>query len=148
MCAAPHPYAVYDKLDFEIPVGSTGDNYDRYLCRLAEIEQSLRLIEQCLKQIPDGKHSLEPKEIKYAYEIQDAGKHACVEERRVNRGFTADGIKTLKEKGVTVYTPTAAEFAQFKTATQQPVIDWLKTKVDPKWIDGLLTAVKDAEVTK
>ncbi|MCR4295940.1 MAG: NADH-quinone oxidoreductase subunit D [Elusimicrobia bacterium] len=70
-----HPYAVYGKLDFEIPVGSTGDNYDRYLCRLAEIEQSLRLIEQCLEKIPDGKHSLEPKEIKYAFEMQDAGKH-------------------------------------------------------------------------
>ena len=42
---------------------------------MAEIEQSLRLVEQCLKQIPAGKHSLEPKEIKYAYEIQDAGKH-------------------------------------------------------------------------
>ena len=69
-----HPYAIYDKLDFEIPVGTTGDNYDRYLCRMAEIEQSLRLVEQCLKLIPAGKHSLEPKEIKYAFEIQDAGK--------------------------------------------------------------------------
>ena len=69
-----HPYSIYDRLDFEVPVGTTGDNYDRYLCRMAEIEQSLRLVEQCLKQIPDGKHSLEPKEIKYAYEIQDAGK--------------------------------------------------------------------------
>ncbi|MBI4060082.1 MAG: NADH-quinone oxidoreductase subunit D [Elusimicrobia bacterium] len=69
-----HPYAVYDRLDFEIPVGATGDNYDRYLCRMAEIEQSLRLVEQCLSQIPEGKHSLEPKEIKHAYEIQDAGK--------------------------------------------------------------------------
>jgi len=69
-----HPYAVYSKLDFEIPVGTTGDNYDRYLCRMAEIEQSLRLVEQCLKQIPAGKHSLEPKEIKHAFEIQDAGK--------------------------------------------------------------------------
>ena len=69
-----HPYAVYDKLDFEIPIGATGDNYDRYLCRMAEIEQSLRIIEQCLQLIPPGKHSLEPKEIKYAFEIQDAGK--------------------------------------------------------------------------
>jgi NADH-quinone oxidoreductase subunit D len=69
-----HPYAVYGKLDFEIPVGTTGDNYDRYLVRMAEIEQSLRLIEQCLEKIPAGKHSLEPKEIKWAYEIQDAGK--------------------------------------------------------------------------
>jgi tripartite ATP-independent transporter DctP family solute receptor len=80
--------------------------------------------------------------------VEDAGKHACAEERRVNRAFTAEGIKTLKDKGVTVYTPTADEFAQFKAATQQPVIDWLKTKVDPKWIDGLLAAVKDAEAKK
>ena len=77
--------------------------------------------------------------------VQDAGKVACAEERRVNRRFTADGIKTLKEKGVTVYTPTAAEIAQFKNATQQPVVDWLKTKIDPKWIDGVQAAVKDAE---
>ena len=77
--------------------------------------------------------------------VQKAGKDACIEERRVNRVFTAEGIKTLKEKGVTVYTPTADELAQFKAATQQPVIDWLKTKVDQKWIDGILAAVHDAE---
>jgi NADH-quinone oxidoreductase subunit D len=70
-----HPYLVYDKLDFEIPVGSTGDNYDRYLCRMAEIEQSLRLVEQCLAKIPQGQHSLAPSEMKHAYEFQDAGKH-------------------------------------------------------------------------
>ncbi|MBI3288536.1 MAG: NADH-quinone oxidoreductase subunit D [Elusimicrobia bacterium] len=69
-----HPYSVYDRLDFEVPVGSTGDNYDRYLCRMAEIEQSLLLVEQCLRLIPQGKHSLEPKEMKHAYELQDAGK--------------------------------------------------------------------------
>lgn len=80
--------------------------------------------------------------------VQDSAKLACAEERRVNRVFTADGIKTLKEKGVTVYTPTAAELAQFKAATQQPVTDWLKTKVDQNWIDGLLATVKDAETKK
>lgn len=80
--------------------------------------------------------------------VQDAGKVACAEERRVNRAFTSDGLKTLKEKGVTVYTPNAAELAQFKKATQQPVIDWLKTKVDQKWIDGLLAAIKDVEAKK
>lgn len=80
--------------------------------------------------------------------VLDAGKVACAEERRVNRALTSDGIKTLKEKGVTVYTPTAAELAQFKKATQQPVIDWLKTKVDQKWIDSLLVAVKDVEAKK
>jgi len=80
--------------------------------------------------------------------VQDAAKVACAEERRVNRVFTSDGIKTLTEKGVTVYTPTAAELAQFKAATQQPVTDWLKTKVDQKWIDGIQAAVKDAEAKK
>jgi TRAP-type C4-dicarboxylate transport system substrate-binding protein len=80
--------------------------------------------------------------------VQDAGKLACSEERRVNRVFTSDGVKTLTEKGVTVYTPTAAELAEFRAATQQPVTDWLKTKVDQKWIDGIQAAVKDAEAKK
>ena len=80
--------------------------------------------------------------------VQDAGKHACIEERRVNRVFASEGVKTLKDKGITVYTPTTTEVAQFRTATQQPVIDWLKTKVDQKWIDGILAAVKDAEAKK
>jgi len=70
-----HPYLVYDRLDFEVPVGVKGDNFDRYLVRLAEIEQSLRIIEQCFKQISAGKHSLEPAEMKDAFVIQDAGKH-------------------------------------------------------------------------
>jgi NADH-quinone oxidoreductase subunit D len=74
-----HPYLVYDRFEFEIPVGSKGDNFDRYLCRMAEIEQSLRIIEQALKQIPEGKHSLEPKEIKYAYELEDMGKRGDTE---------------------------------------------------------------------
>jgi TRAP-type transport system periplasmic protein len=80
--------------------------------------------------------------------VQSAAKLACSEERRVNRVFASDGIKTLKDKGVTVYTPTTDELAQFRGATQQPVIDWLKTKVDQKWIDGLQSAVKDAEAKK
>jgi NADH-quinone oxidoreductase subunit D len=74
-----HPYLVYDRFDFEIPVGSTGDNYDRYLVRMAEIEQSLRIVEQALAQIPAGKHSLEPAEIKYAYELEDMGKRGDTE---------------------------------------------------------------------
>jgi NADH-quinone oxidoreductase subunit D len=48
------PYLIYDRLDFEVPVGSKGDNLDRYFVRMAEMEQSLRIIEQCLAQIPDG----------------------------------------------------------------------------------------------
>lgn len=49
-----HPYLVYDKVDFDVPVGHRGDNYDRYLVRMDEIHQSLRIIRQCVKQMPQG----------------------------------------------------------------------------------------------
>ena len=42
------PYAVYDRLDFDIPVGVTGDCYDRYLVRVEELRQSTRLVKQCI----------------------------------------------------------------------------------------------------
>ena len=48
------PYLVYDRFDFDIPVGEHGDNYDRYLCRMDEMEQSMRIVEQALDQIPGG----------------------------------------------------------------------------------------------
>ena len=64
-----HPYLVYDQLKFDIPVGSVGDCYDRYLVRMEEMRQSARIISQCLDQlpggpvrIPDGKTVLPPKE--------------------------------------------------------------------------------------
>ena len=47
------PYSIYDRFDFDIPVGSNGDSYDRYLVRLEEIRQSVRIIEQAVEQMPD-----------------------------------------------------------------------------------------------
>ncbi|UQA61719.1 NADH-quinone oxidoreductase subunit D [Polyangium aurulentum] len=48
-----HPYMVYDRMQFEVPVGTTGDNYDRFMCRQEEIRQSARIIDQALAQMPD-----------------------------------------------------------------------------------------------
>jgi NADH-quinone oxidoreductase subunit D len=45
------PYLVYDQLDFDIPIGEVGDNYDRYLVCVEEMHQSLRIVEQCLTQL-------------------------------------------------------------------------------------------------
>ena len=48
------PYSSYEEFDFEVPLGSKGDNYDRFLVRFAEMEQSLRICEQAMARIPDG----------------------------------------------------------------------------------------------
>ncbi|MFV9875972.1 MAG: NADH-quinone oxidoreductase subunit D [Rickettsiales endosymbiont of Dermacentor nuttalli] len=48
------PYEIYDQLDFVVPVGKNGDCYDRYLIRIEEMYQSVRLIEQCLNKMPVG----------------------------------------------------------------------------------------------
>ncbi|HZO11992.1 MAG TPA: NADH-quinone oxidoreductase subunit D, partial [Polyangiaceae bacterium] len=48
-----HPYLTYDRYEFDVPVGTTGDNYDRFMCRQAEIRQCARIIEQALDQMPD-----------------------------------------------------------------------------------------------
>jgi TRAP-type transport system periplasmic protein len=80
--------------------------------------------------------------------VTDAAKDACAIERKTNRAFTASGARTLAEKGVTVYTPTPAEIAQFRAAAQAPVIEFLKTKIDPKLIDSVQAAVRQAEGAK
>jgi NADH-quinone oxidoreductase subunit D len=49
-----HPYMFYDKVDFDIPVGHDGDNYDRFMVRFEEVRQSMRIIEQCLEKMPDS----------------------------------------------------------------------------------------------
>jgi len=48
------PYAIYDKVDFDIPVGKNGDCYDRYLIRMEEMKQSLSIINQVLNKMPKG----------------------------------------------------------------------------------------------
>jgi len=49
-----YPYSVYPELDFDVPLGTTGDCLDRYLVRIEELKQCIRILRQCLKQIPDG----------------------------------------------------------------------------------------------
>ncbi len=49
-----HPYLTYDRFDFEVPVGSHGDNFDRFIVRIEEIRQSMKILEQALAQIAPG----------------------------------------------------------------------------------------------
>jgi NADH-quinone oxidoreductase subunit D len=67
-----YPYSGYEEFEFEVPLGSKGDNYDRFAVRFQEMEQSMRICEQAMKNLPEGPISvedphitLEPKERVY-----------------------------------------------------------------------------------
>ena len=49
-----HPYLVYDRFDFSVPVGTTGDCFDRFILRIEEITQSMRILDQAFDQMPEG----------------------------------------------------------------------------------------------
>lgn len=54
-----HPYFAYDRVDFDVPVGTRGDNFDRYLVRYYEALESVRIIRQCLRDLPKGPVNVE-----------------------------------------------------------------------------------------
>ena len=58
-----HPYSGYEQYDFDVPVGTLGDCYDRYLVRMEEIRQSLRIIEQALAKLPAGAVIVDDKKV-------------------------------------------------------------------------------------
>ncbi len=53
-----HPYGAYDKVSFQVPIGSVGDCWDRYWVRVAEMRQSISIVEQLIDDIPEGKTML------------------------------------------------------------------------------------------
>ena len=52
------PYLVYDKLDFEVPLGKTGDCFDRYTVRIAEMRESIKIIKQAMDALPAGEFNI------------------------------------------------------------------------------------------
>jgi NADH-quinone oxidoreductase subunit C/D len=57
------PYWFYDQVDFDIPVGSQGDTYDRYLVRMEEVRQSIKILRWCFKNMPEGPINVPDKNI-------------------------------------------------------------------------------------
>ena len=55
------PYSIYEQFDFDVPLGSTGDCYDRCQIRMEEMEQSLRILEQAIARFPQGPYRSQPK---------------------------------------------------------------------------------------
>jgi NADH-quinone oxidoreductase subunit D len=57
------PYLAYDKVDFDVVVGSYGDTFDRYAIRLNEIRESMRIVEQCIEHMPGGDYRVQDKKV-------------------------------------------------------------------------------------
>lgn len=91
-----HPYCVYDQLDFEVPLGDNGDNYDRYMVRMLEIEQSLRIIEQAREKIP---RSTSPSQL-MAGSLEPAEAIKASREKRVEARIQLSPNLEGSEKGV------------------------------------------------
>ncbi len=78
------PYCVYDRMDFEVPVGTIGDVYDRYMVRLEETRQSTRIIRQAMDSIPEGPHKTD---IPLALRPEPGEVYARVEGPRGEAGY-------------------------------------------------------------
>jgi NADH-quinone oxidoreductase subunit D len=91
------PYLVYDQLDFEVPLGSHGDNLDRYYLRMQEMEQSLRLAEQCLDRLPPGPIFVTPEgKVLEAHEMVDRAKMGLtrgIRQAKVELSPNLEGLK-------------------------------------------------------
>ena len=78
------PYEVYDRLEFDVPIGAAGDTFDRYLVRVLEMRESLRIIQQCVDQIPAG--PIRP-DLPFNLRPPDGDAYAAVEGPKGELGF-------------------------------------------------------------
>jgi NADH-quinone oxidoreductase subunit D len=114
------PYSAYPWFDFEIPIGSNGDIYDRYVVRLAEMEQSLRIIEQACNQLPEGPIMAEkvPKRIKPPVgEVYQA-----VETARGSFGMYIVSQGDVKPYRIKLRTPSFANMSFFPEMAQDNLV--------------------------
>ena len=78
------PYEIYDRFDFDVPVGEQGDNFDRFYVRMQEMKQSLRILEQCLEQIEPGPVKAD---VPYLYRPPAGDSYGRVESPKGELGF-------------------------------------------------------------
>jgi NADH-quinone oxidoreductase subunit D len=84
------PYDTYAKIDFDIPVGKTGDSYDRYLVRVEEMRESCKIIRQAIQQIPDGpsRHPDFKRSAPYRKEMKEGMESLIHHFKLVTEGFS------------------------------------------------------------
>ena len=78
------PYEIYDRFEFDIPIGAVGDTFDRYIVRIQEMRESLKIIKQCVEVIPDGSIRTQ---VPFFVRPPEGDAYACVEGPKGELGF-------------------------------------------------------------
>jgi NADH-quinone oxidoreductase subunit D len=126
------PYAVYDRLKFDVPVGTRGDNLDRFLVRMEEMEQSMRIVEQALREMPAGPVQVDP----------GTGRPIPAAEM-VDRAKVGDIITISDRRAVTCPTLEGASEAQHPSIATSEKRVFLPAKEDTYGnIEGLMQQFK------
>ncbi len=104
------PYLIYDQLDWEVPLGTRGDNYDKYLVRMKEMEQSMRIVEQCLAKMPKGpvQVDLAGRPIEAA-EAVDKGKVGAIRGLREGQIKLSPNFEGMEEQRYNLVNPSESE---------------------------------------
>lgn len=100
------PYSVYDRFDFDIPVGEKGDTYDRYIVRMQEMRESVKIIKQAIQQIPPG--PCLKKKLSFSFKIPAGEAYCQVEAPRGNMGVYLISNGTNTASRVKYRTPSYA----------------------------------------
>lgn len=104
------PYDVYDRLDFSIPVGKNGDCYSRYLVRIEEMKQSLKIIKQCLADMPGGAWLSEDPKVAPP---KRADMKTCMEDLIRHFKLYTEGVHVPKGETYTAVEAPKGEFAVY-----------------------------------
>ena len=114
------PYGIYDRFDFDIPTGENGDVLDRYDIRIAEMEQSLRIIEQAIEALPEG--PIMPAKPKKKLKIAKGRNYFAVESPRGSYGMYIVGDGTEIPYKLKLRTPSFANLSSMPRILRETMI--------------------------
>ncbi len=108
------PYEVYDRVEFDVPIGAAGDTFDRYLVRILEMWESLRIIQQCVDQIPEG--PIRP-DLPFNLRPTDGDAYAAVEGPKGELGFYLVSDRSIAPYRCKIRAPSFINLTPLKDMT-------------------------------
>ena len=90
------PYEVYDRMEFDVPIGVSGDTFDRYLVRIQEMRESVKIVRQCIKEIPEG--PVKADDVSFNIRPPEGDAYAAIEAPKGELGFYL-----VSDRGISPY---------------------------------------------